>query len=138
MESDCNAEGIAIAAHHSKCDLHRNPAPPRAHFTTRRVAAAKCASTAAWRNSLIAKFPHNSARNVTARDLLRTIAVMSENDVSLATKERLSQCNIDLLVKTAEESCRLVGFKFLPRSLDKVVIDIVARMPSASDTKAVA
>ena len=89
---------------------------------------AKCASTAAWRNSLIARYPHDSARNTTARDLLRTIAVMPNDAVSSVTRERLSQYNVDLLVKAAEESCRMVGFKFLPLTLDDVVWDVIARL----------
>jgi hypothetical protein len=34
----------------------------------------RCGSTAAWRNSLIAKYPNDVSCNTTARDLLRTIA----------------------------------------------------------------
>ena len=52
---------------------------------------ARCGSTASWRNSLIAKYPNDVTRNTTARDLLRTIAVMSEDDVPAETKAALTK-----------------------------------------------
>src|SRR5262245_33680499 len=92
---------------------------------------AKCASTAAWRNSLIAKYPNDSARNTTARDLLRTIAIMPNDSVSSVTQERLARCNVDLFTRAAQEACRLVGFRFLPVTLEDVALDVIVRMDAS-------
>jgi hypothetical protein len=101
------------------------------------VIRAKAASTAAWRSDLAIKFPHDVARNITARDLLRTIAVMANDSVCPQVKEQLAHLFGPAFARAVQESCRLVGFKFQPLTLEELVTDVIARVEAPVNAEAV-
>jgi hypothetical protein len=94
-------------------------------------------STSTWREQLASKYPSDT-RNAIASALLRKLAEGKDDDVSPATRAKIAELYGPALVKAATDSCREVLFKYMPRTLDDVVTDIVARMDVASETKAVA
>ena len=89
-------------------------------------------STSTWREQLSSKYP-NDTRNAIASALLRKLAEGADEDVSPATRAKIAELYGPALVKATTDSCREVLFKFLPRSLEDVVIDVVARMDVASE-----
>jgi hypothetical protein len=81
---------------------------------------------------LIAKYPHDAARNTAARNLLRVLATESDENVSMETKERLAQFGGASFVKACTESCRLTGFRFMPMTLEDLALDVIARVEAST------
>jgi hypothetical protein len=96
------------------------------------VIRARSASTAAWRNTLIARYPNDSVRNARARDLLQGLAVMPNDCVSLPIQERLSQFHGPQFARAVNESCKVVGFRFMPLTLEDLAADIISRLETSN------
>ena len=84
-------------------------------------------STSTWREQLASKYP-NDNRNAIASALLRKLAEGKDDDVSPATRAKIVELYGPASVKAATDSCREVLFKYMPRTLDDVVTDVVARV----------
>ncbi len=99
------------------------------------VIRARCASTAKWRESMITRYPNDSARNTAAHNLLRALAVLDDDDTSPATKSALAKLHGPAFATACTEVCRAVGFKFVPESLDDVARAVISRVaePQAED-----
>jgi hypothetical protein len=98
---------------------------------------AKCLATASWRNSLIARYPHDAARNTAARDLMQMLARETDESISPEVKERLAKFGGADFTKACTDSCRLAGFRYLPLTLGDIVIDVIARLEAPANAEAV-
>ena len=98
------------------------------------VIRARAASTAAWRDALIARYPNDSVRNARARDLLQGLAIMPNDCVPIPIQERLSKLSGLAFARAVQESCKLVGFRFMPLTLEDLATDVISRLET-SDTQ---
>jgi hypothetical protein len=70
-------------------------------------------------------------RNGIASELLRNLAQATDEDVSAATKETLTKLHGPVFINACTDSSREVLFRYLPRMLEDVAIDVIARLETS-------